>query len=588
MSDQFSDHPATNRSGPDGPVLALFQWCQSRPRTFVVILSLLFLLPGFFSLPPLDRDESRFAQATKQMLESGDYVEIRFQEDARNKKPVGIYWMQALPAALVGGADHDRIWAYRIPSFLAGLAALLLVFEAGRFLFDPRAGLIASLLLGSSLLLVVESSIAKTDAALMAVTLFAMGVLARHYVSAGDDSKAPPGPALTWGLWGALGIGILIKGPVILLVCGSAVLALALFDRSATWLKDLRPVRGLLLMLLVTLPWFVAIALATDGAFFAEALGKDFGGKVVSGQESHGAPPGLYLALLWLTFWPATLLLLPAGVWAWRERERPAVRFLLAWAVPTWLVMELIPTKLPHYTLPLYPALALLTAGFLVETLASAKGREVAGSISGRTGLALWVLPSLLLAGLLIVLPMQYDGGVGVASISAMVLTAVLALCAATFFWRGELLRAVAAASITGLFLIWTLIDGTLTRLDAFQLSPQLKTATRAAGYDDAALVGIFGYSEPSFIFLNGTRTHLVSKRDAVSFLATTPDRALWVEAEKDALFQEGLAARGLSAVALATVDGFNYSKGDPVTLTLYRLNAVAPVGEDASEGPGS
>ena len=71
-----------------------------RPATsarsrFLLLCALLLFLPGFFTIPPVDRDEARFAQATKQMVESGDYVDIRFQEDVRYKKPVGIYWLQS-------------------------------------------------------------------------------------------------------------------------------------------------------------------------------------------------------------------------------------------------------------------------------------------------------------------------------------------------------------------------------------------------------------------------------------------------------------------------------------------------------------
>ena len=68
----------------------------------LVLLSLALFLPGFASLQPMDRDEPRFAQATKQMLETGDFVAIRFQEEARNKKPVGVYWLQA---GFVAGAE---------------------------------------------------------------------------------------------------------------------------------------------------------------------------------------------------------------------------------------------------------------------------------------------------------------------------------------------------------------------------------------------------------------------------------------------------------------------------------------------------
>ena len=74
--------------------------------------------PGVFNLPALDRDESRFAQASKQMLESGDYIRLRYQDELRNKKPAGIHWLQAGSTALFTGAEAKQIWTYRVPSWL--------------------------------------------------------------------------------------------------------------------------------------------------------------------------------------------------------------------------------------------------------------------------------------------------------------------------------------------------------------------------------------------------------------------------------------------------------------------------------------
>ena len=89
-----------------------------------VLLSLACFLPGFASLQPMDRDEPRFAQASKQMLETGDFVDIRFQDEARHKKPVGIYWLQSAAVALArprraGGAHDDRA----LPAALASRRA---------------------------------------------------------------------------------------------------------------------------------------------------------------------------------------------------------------------------------------------------------------------------------------------------------------------------------------------------------------------------------------------------------------------------------------------------------------------------------
>src|SRR5271156_5328363 len=106
--------------GPAGPFLP--RWLSAagrRPFVLLALLGLLLWLPGILSLPPSDRDESRFAQSSRQMVESGNWVDIRFGHVARYKKPVGIYWLQALSTEVAGrfqeGRD-DQIWTYRIPS----------------------------------------------------------------------------------------------------------------------------------------------------------------------------------------------------------------------------------------------------------------------------------------------------------------------------------------------------------------------------------------------------------------------------------------------------------------------------------------
>ena len=116
---------------------------------------------------------------------------------------------------------------------------------------------------------------------------------------------------------------------------------------------------------LLVLPWFVAIVAKSGGDFFVQAVGHDMLGKVTSGQEAHGAPPGFYFVLFWVTFWPGSVLAGLAAPTIWRSRREPGAQFLLAWLVPSWLVFEAVMTKLPHYVLPLYPAIAILIAGIL-------------------------------------------------------------------------------------------------------------------------------------------------------------------------------------------------------------------------------
>jgi 4-amino-4-deoxy-L-arabinose transferase-like glycosyltransferase len=105
-----------------------------RACLLLVLLSLGAFLPGFTSLQPFDRDEPRFAQASKQMLETRDFVDIRFQDEARHKKPVGIYWLQAGSVAIgeALGVPQARttIWLYRLPSLIGAIATVLLTYWA--------------------------------------------------------------------------------------------------------------------------------------------------------------------------------------------------------------------------------------------------------------------------------------------------------------------------------------------------------------------------------------------------------------------------------------------------------------------------
>src|SRR6185312_2671207 len=176
------------------------QWCRGiRPYILLGLLALALDLPGIGALPVLDRDEARFAQATRQMLETGDFLRIRFQDEARNKKPAGIYWLQAASVAALSDAASDAIWPYRVPSLLGCVAAVLLAFGLGQGLVGRPAALISAGLLAATLELSVEAHIAKTDAVLLAASIAAQGVLGSIYRASRDSRDAPlRWPLLFW------------------------------------------------------------------------------------------------------------------------------------------------------------------------------------------------------------------------------------------------------------------------------------------------------------------------------------------------------------------------------------------------------
>src|SRR5450755_2020920 len=223
-----------------GAVLDYAGATHGRAAALLIVFSLIAFLPGFFQIPPIDRDEARFAQATKQMLESGQYVDIRFQDEVRYKKPVGIYWLQAaaVKAGEAAGIPQARstIWLYRLPSLFGAIGAVLLTYWTALAFVARRTALLAALMMASSVLLGVEARLAKTDAVLLLTCVAAMVAMARIYLMSRRTPDAPADWKTPAILWTALAGGILLKGPLILMFVVLTVLTLFISDRSAKWL----------------------------------------------------------------------------------------------------------------------------------------------------------------------------------------------------------------------------------------------------------------------------------------------------------------------------------------------------------------
>ena len=537
-----------------------------RAIAFLALCGLLLFLPGFFNIPPIDRDEARFAQATKQMVESGDFVDIRFQDDVRYKKPVGVYWLQAAvvetASALGLPRAPVRVWLYRVPSLIGAIGAVLLTYWNALAFVTRRGAILAALILCSSVLLGAEARLAKTDAMLLLSVVAAMGAMARVYLSwqRGEDPAHPPWswPAI---FWTALAGGILLKGPLILMFVGLTIVTLAILDRSAAWLWRLRPVWGLMWTLVLVLPWFVAIFWRAGDAFFADSIGGDMLSKL-SAQESHGAPPGLYLLLFWVTFWPGAALAGMAAPAVWRARREPGAQYLLAWLVPSWIVFELVLTKLPHYVLPLYPAIAILTVGALE--------RRVLSRSWLMRGAAWWfVIPA---------------GASVIAVIGAITLTRQPVFLAWPF---------VAAALIFGLFAWWLYDDNRAERslLNAVvsamflalaiygvvvpALTPLFPSAEVARALRNVVCVGpkaaAAGFHEPSLVFMTGTSTVLTDGSGAADFLGQGSCRFALVEARSERGFAQRAEAIGLRYNVATRIDGYNISQGRAISIAIFR-----------------
>ena len=535
-----------------------------RPWLLLFALCLCLFLPGIAAMPPLDRDEARFMQATRQMVESGDLLQIRFQDEARNKKPVGIYWLQATAVSLFSTPTSTAAWPYRLPSLLGATLAVLLTFAFGARLVGRLAALIGAALLASSLLLVVEAHLAKTDATLLATVVMAQGALGLLYHGTRDGVAVPRG--LVVAFWVAQGIGILIKGPVTPLVSLLTVVALCFADRHWRWLAALRPLWGIPLALAIAAPWLIAIEWVTGGAFVSESVGHDLIGKLVGAQESHGAPPGAYLLLMPVTMWPFSALLGVAAFAGWQGRGDTVIRFLIAWIVPAWLFFELVPTKLPHYLLPVYPALALLAG----------KAFAAGGDIAHRKWLdgiifALWTIVGLALVVALTGLPIAWGRGVTAFSLLPAAATISFGLVMLRQLWNGFSLSAAAIIPVLAILVFAPSYALLLPSLDTLWLSRSAAALVADHPSSPGAVIDTVGYNEPSLVFLLRGATHAVAAEQAAADIATRNDALVLVLGRDDAAFRAALAARGVQAVRLGETSGIDYSRGSArITLTLY------------------
>ena len=555
---------------------SLWSLMLAHPRAVLVALCLLMYLPGLSALPPLDRDESRFTQATKQMIETGDFIEIRFQEEPRNKKPVGIHWMQAITAGWLTAEPHNAIWAYRLPSVIAGILATLFVFGLGRRLFDDEVALISAGLFSSTLLMIGEAHIAKTDAVLLACVVGAQYLIAQFFMAARQGSEQPKlRYSALLGL--AMGLGILVKGPMILFFTGLSVFALSFWERRWAWISSMRPLFGLGIVILLNVPWLVAIGLVTSGEYFTQAIGLDFLGKVAGSAEGHWGPPGYYLVSLLAGFWPAWLFLAPAIVYALARLREGAVRFLVAWIAPAWIMLELLPTKLPHYPLPLYPALALLCGAAVMAGVRESRG--FLDNIWVKLGTLLWVMVSIALTGALVMfLPSTYGTGSGVVLWMLAVPIIGAALAAVFFLLRGEGENASMATIVSGAMFAAVAMAVVAPGLQQLLVSVRSAELIARAGAAPNAVV-VAGYHEPSLVFLVGTRIKLApTGADAADFLTKTPESVALIEDAYVADFQQYLTKNNFTSDAIDSVSGINYSKGGrQVTLTLFKLRKTGP-----------
>jgi 4-amino-4-deoxy-L-arabinose transferase-like glycosyltransferase len=547
----------------------------------LVLLCLVVLVPGLFVLPPIDRDEARFAQASRQMWTTSDWVVPMVQDRPRLNKPPLTYWLQGLTAKALSSGDpaRDAIWMYRLPGAFAMMLSVLCTWRLGLRLMDPRAAWLGAAMLACSPLIVIDAHQARSDQLLLCSVVLTQCCMWKSMHTRGGRSMW--GWTIATGL--ACGLGILAKGPITPMIGLLTLVMFVIFRREPrpTWRGVMLVGVGLTIAMLCILPWALLVGQRVGWEKYLAILSDETLGRSVEPKEGHWGPPGYHLALLVGLFFPGSLLAGAAVIAAVREgfhrtarwMGRPAVLYLLAWLIPAWLLFELIGTKLPHYVMPMYPALALLTAR---ATLRASRGvMESARGVLARVGFVIWgVVGVALFAGVpigLLLWRATPDLGPGISALAWVggIGAGVLVLCATVAAMLQRPIRALLLAGIGSLLSLAITLQVLVPAASQLWVASQMAREVQRVDPQHLRPLAAFEYHEDSLIFL----THGAVDRVA------TQDRHAWLEKHLHeqplVILPEGSVSEFPYLRPLARLDGFNYSRGRGVRLVLAEVLAT-------------
>ncbi|MCE9530254.1 MAG: glycosyltransferase family 39 protein [Planctomycetes bacterium] len=365
------------------PKQGSFPMWMHRLTHYALLLAAMALL----TLPNLgvhslwDVDEGVNAEAAREMMEAGRWISPHFNFELRTAKPALLYWLQMASYSVFGVTEFGA----RFPSVLAGMSTVLMIYELARRMFGVQTGLLAGIVLASAFEFCMLSHAATPDSTLLlftVLTYFLFWILSRN----GSQTWIIPCSM-------AAGLAVLTKGPVGIVMPAVVIFLHLLWNRQLSRLLDRRLIWGFLAFLLVAAPWYILVTVETRGAWIKQFIGRENVTRFMQPMENHQGPIYYHILGVMVLFAPWSIFL-AATIWysvkearrasvdSAPENDREACRFLLCWLATYLGFFSIAATKLPNYVLPVYPALAILTARFLEQWR------------TGRLTLPRWIMPA--------------------------------------------------------------------------------------------------------------------------------------------------------------------------------------------------
>ncbi len=501
--------------------------------TRLIDYALLLAVAAALTLPNLgvsslwDVDEGVNAEAAREMQDAGTWVIPTFNFELRTAKPVMLYWVQRASYAAFGVSE----WSARLPSVLAAWLTILLTYELGRRMFGRGTGLLGGIVLASAIEFCVLAHAATPDATLLLFTTLTFYLFWIGQENGGRRWWVPVGAAC--------GLAMLTKGPVGVALPGLVIGLYFLWNRELSRLFDRRMLWGALAFLLVAGPWYGLVTSETRGAWAKAFFLNENVNRALTSMEDHRGPFFYHAAALFALFAPWSIFLIGSLWYGVKAASTPtadggrAHRFLICWFAAYLLCFSLVQTKLPNYVLPLYPALAILTARFLV------RWRE------GELAIRKWLMPAA--TGGLAMIALATGVGLlaagGTLSIPAMrtypgletwaVLGAVPLVGAGFMVWylrRGDRRGFVSAMAIATVLFVGLLAAFPGSEMDNYKAPRELVRISGVADPTRDVRVATYDWFQPSVVFYAKRHVEkLPSVEKAAEFLAVPTPGYLFV-----------------------------------------------------------